>query len=142
VNLQRANLLEAGSKEWADALDDIVIVLMIEKREAIQQIDQILAVPGVDMVQFGPADYANSIGRTGEFQHPEVVAAEQLVIERAKEHGVAARVELNDASDADRYLDIGVKHFNIGFDVRTLFDWYCREGSVMQQRLSKLIATE
>ena len=56
VNLQRANLLEAGTQAWADALDQVVIVLMIEKKEAFLQLDEILSVNGVDMVQFGPAD--------------------------------------------------------------------------------------
>ncbi len=138
VNLQRANLLEAGSEEWANALDEIVIVLMIEKREALEQLDEILSVPGVDMVQFGPADYSNSIGLTGQFGHPDVKTAERLILEKAKEHGIAARVELTDSSDAAAYLDLGVKHFNVGFDVRTLFDWYCCEGSAMRSMFEKV----
>lgn len=138
VNLQRANLLEAGSEEWAEALDEIVIVLMIEKREALEQLDEILSVPGVDMVQFGPADYSNSIGLTGQFGHPDVKAAERVILEKAKEHGIAARVELTDSSDAAAYLDLGVKHFNVGFDVRTLFDWYCREGNTMRSMFEKV----
>jgi len=135
VNLQRANLLEAGSKVWADALDQVVIVLMIEKREAFLALDEILAVPGIDMVQFGPADYANSIGVTGQFQHPDVLAAEQQLIEKSSEHGVAVRVEMNDSKEVRRYLDLGVQHFNIGFELRTLFDWYCREGRLMRENL-------
>ena len=138
VNLQRANLLDAGTEDWANALDQIVIVLMIEKREAFEQLDQILSVPGVDMVQFGPADYANSIGLTGQFNHPDVQAAERLLLEKAQQHEVAARVELIDSSDAKTYIDMGVKHFNLGFDVRTLFDWYCREGEMMRSWFKKV----
>ena len=138
VNLQRANLLEAGTQAWADALDQVVIVLMIEKKEAFLQLDEILSVNGVDMVQFGPADYANSIGLTGQFDHPDVIAAEKELIKRANEHGVAVRVEINDSKDSSRYLQLGVKHFNIGFDVRTLFDWYCREGASMRKNLEAL----
>ena len=43
---------------------------MIEKASAVEQLDEILAVPGVDMVQWGPADYSMSIGRSGEWNHP------------------------------------------------------------------------
>ncbi|MDB4338690.1 aldolase/citrate lyase family protein [bacterium] len=135
VNLQRANLLDGGSVDWANALDEVVIVLMIEKREAIENLVEILAVPGIDMVQFGPADYANSIGLTGEFHHPEVKAAERFMIEESAGAGIATRVELNDSKGVASYLEMGIKHFNVGFDVRTLFDWYCREGSAMRSFL-------
>ena len=45
---------------------------MIEKKEAIENLESILAIPGVDMVQFGQTDYAMSIGVTGNRQHPAV----------------------------------------------------------------------
>ena len=135
VNLQRANLLEAGTEAWAESLDQVVIVLMIEKVEAMQNLDAILSVAGVDMVQFGPADYANSIGVTGQFHHPDVKSAEKILIEKALEHDVAVRAELVDSQGAEEYMKMNVQHFNIGFDVKTLFDWYCREGKAMKQYL-------
>ena len=41
------------------------------------------SVKGIDMVQFGPADYAMSIGLAGQWSHPDVVKAERLTIETA-----------------------------------------------------------
>ena len=43
-----------GSQAFVDALKDIVVMVMIEKREAVERLDEILAVPGIDMVQWGP----------------------------------------------------------------------------------------
>ena len=93
---------------------------MIEKVEAMQNLDAILSVAGVDMVQFGPADYANSIGVTGQFHHPDVKSAEKILIEKALEHDVAVRAELVDSQGAEEYMKMNVQHFNIGFDVKTL----------------------
>ena len=76
---------EAGTDAYVQALEDVVLVLMIEKREAVEQLDEILAVPGIDMIQWGPADYAMSIGRPGGWDHPEVKAVERDVIERSLE---------------------------------------------------------
>ena len=45
---------------------------MIEKRQCVEDLEAILAVPGIDMVQFGPADYAMSIGLAGQWAHPDV----------------------------------------------------------------------
>jgi 2-keto-3-deoxy-L-rhamnonate aldolase RhmA len=64
---------EVGGESFVSALDDAVVALMIEKRQAVEDIEAILAMPGVDMVQFGPADYAMSIGLAGKWDHPEVV---------------------------------------------------------------------
>lgn len=135
VNLHRAALLEAGSEAWADAMDNVVIALMIEKQEAIQNLEAMLAVPGVDMVQFGPADYANSIGLTGQFAHPKVKEAEQYIIETAKRLGIAVRVELNEPQGFEVYRDMGIKHFNVGIDVRTLFTWFCESGATMRREM-------
>ena len=55
-------VLYGGSPDWVATLAASVVALMIEKRQAVEDLDAILDVPGVDMVQFGPADYAMSMG--------------------------------------------------------------------------------
>jgi 4-hydroxy-2-oxoheptanedioate aldolase len=47
-----------------------VVVLMIEKRQCVEDLDAVLSVKGIDMVQFGPADYAMSIRLAGQWSHP------------------------------------------------------------------------
>ena len=135
VNMHRAAMQDAGSEAWADAMDKVVIALMIEKKEAIENLEAMLAVPGVDMVQFGPADYANSIGLTGQFTHPKVAEAERTMIQTALSMGIAVRVELNDPRGFEPYLQLGVKHFNVGIDVKTLFKWFCESGAIMRREL-------
>src|SRR6476659_10740209 len=54
-------VLEGGSPAFVQALAEAVIVLMIEKKEAVENYEAILDVPGIDMVQFGPSDYSMSI---------------------------------------------------------------------------------
>lgn len=135
VNMHRSAILEAGSEAWADSLDNIVIALMIEKKGALDNLDAILEVPGVDMVQFGPADYCNSIGMTGQMKHPKVKEAEKYVIETALKKGVIPRVELNTADNFEPYLEMGVKHFNVGIDLRTLLDWFRDAGTTMRNAL-------
>ena len=65
-------VLEGGSPEFVEALDEAVIALMIEKESAVNNLESLLSVKGVDMVQFGPADYSNSIGLPGQWSHPRV----------------------------------------------------------------------
>lgn len=127
--------IEAGSAAWADALDETVVAIMIEKRSAVENLESLLAVPGIDMVQFGPADYSMSIGRTGERKHPEVLEAERHTIETALKMGVHPRVELGQPAGFEPYLEMGVRHFNIGVDLQVLYHWYRQGGAVLRKEL-------
>ena len=137
VNMHRATgvVLEASTEAWATALDQVVIALMIEKKGAVENLEAILEVPGIDMVQFGPSDYSNSLGHTGQPQHPEVMEAEKYVIETALRKGIAPRVELNEAAGFEPYLEMGIQHFNVGMDVKTIFSWFSNSGGTLRREL-------
>ena len=94
-----------------------MVALMIEKESALEQLEDILSVGGIDMVQFGPADYSMSLGIAGQWDDPRVKAADTRVIETALKMGIQPRIELADSRGAERYLEMGVKHFCIGWDV-------------------------
>ncbi|MBN9537978.1 MAG: hypothetical protein IKE60_06020 [Reyranella sp.] len=126
---------EGGTPAYVDALNEVVIAIMVEKRECVEDLDAILSVPGIDMVQFGPSDYSMSIGKTGQYGHPDVQKAEIKTIETALKKGLHPRVELRDPAQAARYLDMGVKHFCIGWDVRILADWWDEQGAIMRNML-------
>lgn len=130
-------LLEAGQPAFAAALDDAVIALMIEKAPAVENLEALLSVKGVDMVQFGPADYSMSLGLTGQFTHPRVLEAERHVIQTALKMGIAPRAEISRPEEAKRYLDMGVQHFCIGTDMCILFDWFKGTGGDMNKLLGR-----
>jgi 2-keto-3-deoxy-L-rhamnonate aldolase RhmA len=89
------------------------------------------------MVQFGPADYAMSIGLAGQWSHPDVVKAERLTIETALKLGIHPRVEIGEPAAAARYQAMGVKHFCLGWDVGILHDWWQVNGKQMRERLKR-----
>ena len=119
-------VLGPGSREYVRQLEEGVVALMIEKQSAVEHLEEILSIRGIDMIQFGPADYSMSIGLPGQWNHPRVKEAERYAIETALKKGIAPRVELRDFKDAEPYLKMGVKHFCIGWDVDTLYRW-CKE---------------
>ena len=125
-----------GTPEYVQALRDIVVVLMIEKKEAAENLEEILSVDGVDMIQWGPADYSMSIGRPGEWTHPEVKAVERRVIETALKYGVHPRVEIEHMDQAQYYIDLGVRHFNLGIDINILFNWWKQNGEALRKSVA------
>lgn len=132
-------VLEGGSPEWIQSLDEAVICLMVEKKGCVEDLEAVLDVPGIDMVQFGPSDYSMSIGKPGHNYggglHPDVIAAEKYTIETALEKGIRPRVELGNPDDAKPYLDMGVRDFCIGWDVVILYEWFKNQGKAMRELL-------
>lgn len=91
VGLARAHGYGFRFKEYIEAAnDEIVVVVQAEHADAVADIDAIVAVEGVDAVLLGPYDLSASLGRMGEVDSPEVVAA----IERVGEACGKARVPL------------------------------------------------
>lgn len=130
-------VLDPGSEDYVQSLEDSVVAIMIEKKSTIENLEEILSVGGIDMVQFGPADYSMSIGVPGQTEHPKVKEAEKLTIETALKMGIAPRVELGDYKDAGPYIDMGVKHFCIGWDVEMIYNWCKEHGEGLGKLLGK-----
>jgi 4-hydroxy-2-oxoheptanedioate aldolase len=129
-------MLYGGTPEYVQSLKDVVVALMIEKQGAVAHLEEILSLGGIDMIQWGPADFSMSIGRPGEWSAPEVKAAEKFVIETCLKHGVPPRVEVDHPERAKPYLDMGVRHFCIGTDILILYDWMKTNGEQMRKLLS------
>ena len=122
-----------GTPDYVQALRDIVVALMIEKKGAVDNLEEILSIGGIDMIQWGPADYAMSIGRPGGWYDPDVRAVERHVIETCLKMGVPPRAEINSPDGAKYYLDMGVRHFCIGTDIGVLFNWMKKNGEEMRK---------
>ena len=123
-----------GSQDWVDYMNNIVIVLMIEKKQAIDNLDEILDVPGVDMLQFGPSDYSISVGQPRPARSEETQQAGLKVIETALKKGIRPRIEAGSVDQLKRHLDLGVRDFCVGWDVGVVFGW-AREQQKMWDEL-------
>ncbi len=124
-----------GNQAYVQALRDVVICIMIEKKSAVDNLDEILSVPGIDMVQWGPSDYSMSIGKAGERNSPETSAAAKKVFETCLAKGIAPRAEIGGPEDAKRYLDMGVKHFCMDTDIALIYRTLKKNGDALRELL-------
>jgi len=130
-------MTQSGTPDYVEALNGIVVALMIEKQSAVDQLDEILAVPGIDLIQWGPVDYSMSAGHPGGSRSPETKRVERHVIETCRKAGIPARAEIRHPDDARYYLDLGVIHFSLGTDLVILHSWWQSSGD----QLRKLVST-
>jgi len=119
VKIRRPIMSGYDPESYLADLAATVFVIMIEKGLAVENLDAVLSAArdwGVDMTQWGPADFGFSRGQPGLMHTPEVRPFEELVIRKSIEHGVAPRIEIAEVEQAKRYVDLGVRHFCIGWD--------------------------
>lgn len=101
---------------YARANDEILVVVMIEHVKGVESAEDILSVPGIDVVFIGPNDLLNSMGRPPAFHsdEPAFTAAVDHVRVTARKHGVASGIHVLDAAAARRRIDEGFQFIAIG----------------------------
>jgi len=130
-------VLEIGTEAWVKTLRDAVIAIMVEKASLVEQMDEVLSVEGLDMIQFGPCDFSVNTGRAGKMASPEIQRQQKDIIEMALRKGVHPRVEIRDFKEAQEFIDMGVRHFCIGWDLFTIYQWCQQHGQGLRRLLGK-----
>lgn len=101
-------------------LKEVVLCFMIEKESAVNQIDEICSIPGVDMITFGANDYCITHSWNPADHKKEWLEAERYVFETALKHGVQPRAHIDSMEGAQYYIDMGVRHFCVGDQMKIL----------------------
>jgi 4-hydroxy-2-oxoheptanedioate aldolase len=99
------------------ANDEVCLLVQAETVTALQNLDAICAVDGVDGVFIGPADLAASMGHLGKPGHPEVQDTIENAIRSIVSNGKAAGTLTGDRTLAKRYLELGATFVAVGIDV-------------------------
>jgi len=118
---------EAGSPAYVQALRDTVVAIMIEKKSAVDELDEIVQVDGIDLIQWGPNDYAMSTGQPGNSASATVKEVERRVISTCLDAGIPVRAEIAAVEAAEHYLELGVRHFSLFQDLSVIYATW-REG--------------
>jgi 4-hydroxy-2-oxoheptanedioate aldolase len=100
--------------------EEICLLVQVETRSALEQLEAIAAVEGVDGVFIGPADLAASLGHLGDPQHPEVQTALRDAADRLKRAGKPAGILTVVEADARRYIEWGYRFVAVGIDTSLL----------------------
>jgi len=105
--------------KWAN--ENILIGIQIESKEAVANLDEILKVPGFEIVHSGRGDLSNSYGVPGQKNHPLVDAAEREIFAKAAAAGkaVSPQIGFGDANIAEEIADLrarGARQISLGMD--------------------------
>ncbi len=120
ASLARASQFGAIPDYLQTAGDQICLLLQVESKRALENLDEILAVEGVDGVFVGPADLAADMGHLGNAGAPEVQKAIDATLQRITASGRAAGVLSTDLKQVQHYLELGALFVAAGIDVTLL----------------------
>jgi 4-hydroxy-2-oxoheptanedioate aldolase len=102
------------------AEEELCVIVQAETRTALDNIEKIAGVDGVDGVFIGPSDMAASLGYIGQPGHPVVQAALKEAVDRLKKVGKPAGILTANEDEAKRYIDWGYLFVAVGSDVGLL----------------------
>ena len=114
--------LYGGADYQPKANETIVVFAMIETRQALDNLDAILSVKGLDAVYIGPADLSLALGCKPQFDEVEPPVAEAIdhILARAKAHGVVAGIHNGTPDAALKRIAKGFQFVTIGSDARLM----------------------
>jgi 2-keto-3-deoxy-L-rhamnonate aldolase RhmA len=107
----------------ARANAETVVGVQIERVEALEEVERIAAVPGLDFLFVGPADLSQSLGIPGQWDHPRLTAAVERVAKAAKANRLPWGILPRDLAHAQRCVALGCRLLSIGIDT-----WFVQRG--------------
>lgn len=118
VGFSRANLFGKYFEQYKQEAQAPLLIAMIEHIRAIENLPEILGVPGLDAILIGPYDLSASMNLTGLFDHPDFMMAIQAITEVAKQHNVHSgiHVVLPDLSTLKKRIEQNYRFIAYGID--------------------------
>lgn len=118
---------EDGLATMAHENREMAVILLIETSRGIDNVEEIAAVPGVDVLWLGHFDLSQSLGVTAQFTHPDFIAAVRRLVDAAQARGLPAGIMAADTRAADDWIGQGFRAIAYGGDI-WLYQRALREG--------------
>ncbi len=100
-----------------------LVIVQIEDPEPLDELEEICALPGIDMIFFGPADFSQGIGCPNDFSNPKIAETRKRIAETARKYGKFAGT-VGGPGNMDELVDLGYTYISLGADVVALSDYY------------------
>lgn len=97
--------------------NEALVILQLEGRQAVENLDEILSAAGVDILFIGPYDLSQSLGVPGQTTHPVVIDTMSKIVLRAQEKGMAVGTFTDDEKTMEMWMKAGVRYLSYSVDV-------------------------
>jgi 4-hydroxy-2-oxoheptanedioate aldolase len=122
VYVRAAAYSSIDPKEYFQEANRSLVILQLEGKEALDNLDSILEVEGIDILFIGPFDLSQSLGYPGETDHPEVVAAMKRIVEKATARGIITGTFTSNPEAVSTWKDAGIQYLSYSVDTGIFTD--------------------
>ena len=112
-----------GADYGEHANEELLKIAMIETKESLEKLDEIMTTPGINGIYIGPADLSYAIGEEPSFDKPKSDPAYSVImkiLEKAKKNNIFAGIHNMSAEYAQKMIDEGFQFVTVGSDIRYL----------------------
>jgi 4-hydroxy-2-oxoheptanedioate aldolase len=105
------------NEHFKDSLNKQLVIVQIESKEAVENLEEIAKIEGIDVLFLGPSDLSNSYGVPGQVNHPLVLEALSKLIKVAEQNGKVAGTFVSNSEQSQRAIEAGVRYLVYDNDV-------------------------
>jgi len=118
IAFSRANLFGKHFDDYIEEAQQPLLVAMIEHRHAVENLESILSVEGLDAILIGPYDLSASMRMIAQFENPDFAVTIQKILELSKQYGIAAGIHVVQPSQAElrKRVDEGYRFLAYSID--------------------------
>lgn len=118
---------------FTKANQETAVIIQVEGKAGLDNLAEIITVPGIDVLFIGPYDLSASLGIPGQVEHPLIMAAMNKTMELAQKAGVAIGFFVDDARSAVKWKKAGVQYLSFAADVGLLYDAFRQNVGIFRE---------
>ncbi|MGF1638124.1 MAG: HpcH/HpaI aldolase/citrate lyase family protein [Cyclobacteriaceae bacterium] len=124
--VRAADYSSADRFQYFKEANEAIIILQIEGSQAMANLESILKVEGFDVIFIGPYDLSQSMGLTGQIDHPRVVGEMERIVTLCKSKNIAVGTFVDTKENARRWKNTGTKYIAYSVDTGLMYE-KCKE---------------
>jgi 2-keto-3-deoxy-L-rhamnonate aldolase RhmA len=125
-------------KYYASAPDGLLGVIQIETKEALEHLDEIAQIRGVDVMFIGPSDLTMALGIFGQTSHPLFLESVDRIVKAAKKAQKHIGILIADPADLAKYQALGIHFIACGTDASFLSKGARQTAAALRESISAL----
>jgi 4-hydroxy-2-oxoheptanedioate aldolase len=120
--VRAAGYSSVPGKDYFAIANNTMVIIQLEGKKALDNLDEILGTEGIDIIFIGPYDLSQSMGYPGQVSHPEVINKMRFIVEKAREKKVITGTFTDTPDSVKLWRDAGVQYISYSVDVGIFMD--------------------
>jgi 4-hydroxy-2-oxoheptanedioate aldolase len=120
--VRAANYSATDRFKYFQEANEAVVVVQLEGKEALERLEQIIAVSGIDIIFVGPYDLSQSLGVAGQINHPLVIETIKEIVAKCLRRRIIVGTFVDTVADTHKWRDLGVRYLCYSVDVGMFYE--------------------